>query len=229
MFDDLFRALLGVPGVLVTVARAACRTEGRHRHLAGLTPASGCRDHTASSNASHALRLGRPRVHRIPASRFVTIAIRPSSGGGMMGGNHIILKNGSKIFFTQGLDTNSQSRPTGKSPSCITLAYRQKLLVEKILIPPCEPTESMKLKRPAPPHDPRMAWCWSTRTTAKARDGQAFVDWLVSSKGQELRGRRRTAIFPNASHWQIRSSVVTAIFSTRLRTLDFVAFENRGG
>jgi hypothetical protein len=31
MFDDLFRALLGVPGVLVTVVRAACRAEGRHR------------------------------------------------------------------------------------------------------------------------------------------------------------------------------------------------------
>jgi hypothetical protein len=54
MFDDLFRALLGVPGVLVTVARAACRAEGRHRHFASLTPASGCRDHTASSDASRA-------------------------------------------------------------------------------------------------------------------------------------------------------------------------------
>jgi len=47
MLDDLFRALLGVPGVLVTVPR---------KQLAGLTPASGCRDHTASSNASRALR-----------------------------------------------------------------------------------------------------------------------------------------------------------------------------
>jgi hypothetical protein len=47
MLDDLFRALLGVPGVLVTVA---------HNQLASLTPASGCRDHTASSDASRALR-----------------------------------------------------------------------------------------------------------------------------------------------------------------------------
>ena len=42
MFDDLLRALLGVPGFVATVARD---------HLASLTPASGCRDHTASSNA----------------------------------------------------------------------------------------------------------------------------------------------------------------------------------
>src|SRR5579859_7812432 len=47
MLDDLFRALLGVPGFVVTVAR---------NQIANLTPASGCRDHTASSDASCALR-----------------------------------------------------------------------------------------------------------------------------------------------------------------------------
>ena len=34
----------------------------------------------------------------------------------------------------------------------------------------------------------------------KAKDGQAFVDWLISPKGQDdhrrLQGRRRAAIFP---------------------------------
>jgi hypothetical protein len=39
--------------------------------------------------------------------RFVTIAIRPSSGGGMDGGNHIFLENGSNIFFAGRLDTDS--------------------------------------------------------------------------------------------------------------------------
>src|SRR5579859_7579135 len=64
MFDDLYRALLGVPGFVVTVAR---------NQIARLTPASGCRDHTASSNASRASSLRATCVHRIPAPRFVTI------------------------------------------------------------------------------------------------------------------------------------------------------------
>jgi hypothetical protein len=37
-----------------------------------------------------------------PAPTFVTIAIRPSSGGGMRGENHIFRKNGSGIFGRKG-------------------------------------------------------------------------------------------------------------------------------
>ena len=62
MLDDLSRALLGVPGVLVTVA---CN------HLAGLTPASGCRDHAVLSNASRALR---------PCASTASIATRLTFG-----------------------------------------------------------------------------------------------------------------------------------------------------
>jgi hypothetical protein len=57
MLDDLFRALLGVPGVLVTVPRACAL---------GFTPASGCRDHAALSNASGASSCAPASVHRNP-------------------------------------------------------------------------------------------------------------------------------------------------------------------
>ena len=53
-------------------------------HLANLTPASGCQDHTPSRPHQHRssarrTRARRQHVHRIPASRVVTIAIRPSA------------------------------------------------------------------------------------------------------------------------------------------------------
>jgi hypothetical protein len=56
-------------------------------HLASLTPASGCQDHTTSPSASAPFvrtiaRARRQSVHRIPASRVVTIAIRLSDEGG---------------------------------------------------------------------------------------------------------------------------------------------------
>ena len=44
---------------------------------ARLTPASGCQDHTTSASAKKRVRLTRCRVHRIPASRVVTIAHTP--------------------------------------------------------------------------------------------------------------------------------------------------------
>src|ERR1700754_1560940 len=74
VLDDLYRALLGVPGVLVTVA-SDC--------VAGLTPASGCRDHTASSDTSARFVRAHRAVHRFPASRSRRLAERPSCRGGM--------------------------------------------------------------------------------------------------------------------------------------------------
>ena len=75
----LIRALPGVPGLIATVAR--------DNRLAGLTPASGGQDHTAWPSAgkpsSARKRAELPRVHRIPLPTSVTIAIRPSDGGGM--------------------------------------------------------------------------------------------------------------------------------------------------
>ena len=46
-----------------------------------------------------------PRVHRIPASRVVTVAIRPLHRSGMATDNHIFPKNGSRIFSRRGLDS----------------------------------------------------------------------------------------------------------------------------
>jgi hypothetical protein len=45
-----------------------------------------------------------PRVHRIPLPTSVTIAIRPSDGGGTAGENHIFTINGRRIFLLGGLD-----------------------------------------------------------------------------------------------------------------------------
>jgi len=64
----LIRDLPGEPGFLAPVARD---------HLASLTPASGCQDHTISPSAkprsSASATRREPYVHRIPASRSVTI------------------------------------------------------------------------------------------------------------------------------------------------------------
>jgi hypothetical protein len=73
-FNGVLRALPG---------DRACLPPSRARSsLANLTPASGCQDHTTSPSALIPVvraRIGRwnHRVHRIPASRFVTIAHTP--------------------------------------------------------------------------------------------------------------------------------------------------------
>ena len=51
-----------------------------------------------------AMRAEHPHVHRIPLPTSVTIAIRPSCGGGMREDNHMFLENGRRIFFRKGLD-----------------------------------------------------------------------------------------------------------------------------
>jgi hypothetical protein len=52
---------------------------------ATLTPASGRQDHTPSPSASSAFVSRAISVHRIPLPTSVTIAIRPSCGGGTAG------------------------------------------------------------------------------------------------------------------------------------------------
>ena len=80
-FNGFLRALPGVHDVLshrhplITACRAH---QGRHREPADLAPAKGRQDHTTSPSAVSVIRLMTYRVHRIPHSRFVTIAIRPS-------------------------------------------------------------------------------------------------------------------------------------------------------
>jgi hypothetical protein len=56
----------------------------------------------------HHLHARHHRVHRIPHPTFVTIAIRPSSQGGMARTNHRFLKNRSDLFLLRGLDRNSR-------------------------------------------------------------------------------------------------------------------------
>ena len=81
-----------------------CSRRARDHHLARLTSASGGQDHTTSPSVSASLVWRDRYVHRSPASRVVTIAIRPLHRGGMERDNHEILKNGIEIFFAQGLD-----------------------------------------------------------------------------------------------------------------------------
>ena len=59
------------------------------------------------------VRLTSHSVHRLPASRVVTIAIRPLHRGGMPGHNHMFLENGREIFFASWLD--------GRIKRCIAL------------------------------------------------------------------------------------------------------------
>jgi hypothetical protein len=58
----------------------SCPCRSRDHHLARLTPASGCQDHTTSPSALRLRSSSRNScVHRSSASGVVTIAIRPSS------------------------------------------------------------------------------------------------------------------------------------------------------
>jgi hypothetical protein len=82
----------------------SCSHRPRVHQLARLASASGGQDHTPSQSANATFVQRDIGVHRIPASRVVTIAIRPLHRGGMAGDNHTILKNGIRIFFKRGLD-----------------------------------------------------------------------------------------------------------------------------
>ena len=65
---------------------------------ATLTPASGRQDHTPSPFASVSLVSRHCHVHRIPLPTSVTIAIRPSCGGGTAGRIHSFRFSESEIF-----------------------------------------------------------------------------------------------------------------------------------
>jgi hypothetical protein len=75
MVCGLYRALPGDHRLVATVVR---RTDP-----ATLAPASERQDHTSLPSASKLTRLVNRCVHRIPLPTSVTIAIRPSCGGGM--------------------------------------------------------------------------------------------------------------------------------------------------
>ena len=95
-FNGVLRALPG--------DRAFLPPSPRGSYPRNLASASGGQDHTTSPSVSASLVRRDRYVHRSPASRVVTIAIRPLHRGGMERDNHEILKNGIEIFFAQGLD-----------------------------------------------------------------------------------------------------------------------------
>ena len=105
--------VLTVSFVLSPVTGLSCHCHPRdaERVFANLTPASGRQDHTTSPSATCALRPARRRVHRIPHSAFVTIAIRPSSrrDGGMHSAD--FSKRRSDLFLREGVDKNSGRVP----------------------------------------------------------------------------------------------------------------------
>lgn len=94
----LIRALLGAPCSLATVTRAA--PPGR----AGLTPASGGRDHTILPSASVALVSRSRKRPSLPASTCVTTRPPLFGRAGMSATNHRLPKNGRRIFCAGGLD-----------------------------------------------------------------------------------------------------------------------------
>ena len=101
----LIRGLLGVPGLLASVA-----LRKRHAKLDPSVGGSGPHDFARPRRILSSARTPRaehPHVHRVPLPTSVTIAIRPSCGGGMQGYNHDVPKNGSGIFFAEGLDNVS--------------------------------------------------------------------------------------------------------------------------
>ena len=85
----LIRDLLGVPGLLASVA---CRSPAR------LIPASGDRDHTISPSALAPLALRHQHVHRIPDPTSVAMRGRPSERIRMREDKHSFLKNGREIL-----------------------------------------------------------------------------------------------------------------------------------
>jgi hypothetical protein len=85
---DGLRLIRDLPG-----DRLYCPRRPRARRFADLASAPGCQDHTISPSAPcrssvHETYTATLRVHRIPASRAVTIAIRPSRRGGTMHRKH---------------------------------------------------------------------------------------------------------------------------------------------
>jgi hypothetical protein len=85
---------------------------------ANLTPASRHQDHTTSPSASGAFVSRAVRVHRIPRSTSVTIAIRPSIRGGTARKMLVIWGNDqAKYFFAREWTGQIRLKWLGKLPS----------------------------------------------------------------------------------------------------------------
>jgi len=111
----------GIPHAMVLTAYFAlspgtglsCPRRSRDKP-ATLTPASGRQDHTPLPSASSAFVSHAISVHRIPLPTSVTIAIRPSCGGGMAGRIHSFRFSERQIFLHGELTTQISLNPLRK-------------------------------------------------------------------------------------------------------------------
>ena len=106
-FNSLYRAL---PGDRALLPPSSLRS----LLLKNLTPASGRQDHTPSPSASSAFVSHAICVHRIPLPTSVTIAIRPSCGGGTAGRKHNFRFSEREMFRHAGLTTQISLNPLAK-------------------------------------------------------------------------------------------------------------------
>ena len=102
-FNGFLRALPGDRAFLSPSPRNA-------KHCRELTPASGRQDHTISPSASNALVLRAKASTASRAQRFVTIAKRPSRGGGMRIAIFLFLPGRQAKFGKS--EINLRSKPT---------------------------------------------------------------------------------------------------------------------
>jgi hypothetical protein len=109
----LIGALLGEPSRLPP-SQATMRKHRRQLDAGTL----GRQDHTTSPSAKAMLVSQHLCVHHFPASRLVTIAIRPSSKRGGMRGRYIDSTfRKTELFFRARIDMNLRSPPVGQISS----------------------------------------------------------------------------------------------------------------
>jgi hypothetical protein len=106
MVFGLFRALPGVPGFLATIARRIITR--------GLDPSVGRSGPHVFAVRIGVARLAAPTRPSHPEPNVRDDRDTPLWRSGMQADNHIFLKNGSRIFFAQGLDANSENQFDGQ-------------------------------------------------------------------------------------------------------------------
>jgi hypothetical protein len=122
-------------------------------HSTTLAPASGRQDHTISPSAPAPLVLRRQNVHRIPLPTSVTIAIRPSCGGGTARTLRLIwVSEKAKYFCGKGWTAESKNSPTGKSVALAAVLRASRSLLLRIFHrhreePSCPPKAAFERRR----------------------------------------------------------------------------------
>ena len=127
-----------------------------------LTPASGRQDHTTSPSAIAPLVSQRLRVHRIPHSTFVTLAIAPLQSRQDGGTIALICASGKQnYFFREGLTRICGRHPSGKS---IARALTAVLVTgSRLQLPSTTPSTVAAMFSPERQRDCNPFWCWARR------------------------------------------------------------------